>query len=151
MDDQAIEDALEMIESDRSALDVRRYSFISHHHPLLCYSAATNKNLYSQNNLPQDILRRTDDYPETLNRTINSIQSSLPFPEPNDPGALTSTQTIITAQEERARSMASVLENLAGHYDNMAGALKESESGETFTDEEWQGMSCYAMAAKIIS
>ena len=39
------------------------------------------------------------------------------------------------------RSMASVLENLAGHYENMATALKESENGEAFTEEELFGES----------
>jgi len=35
--------------------------------------------------------------------------------------------------------MASVLENLASHYENMATALKESENGEAFTEEELFG------------
>jgi len=36
--------------------------------------------------------------------------------------------------------MASGLENLVMHYDNMANTLKGSESGVDFTDEELIGM-----------
>lgn len=35
--------------------------------------------------------------------------------------------------------MAGHLESLAGHYDQMAGALKESEAGEQFAEEDLQG------------
>jgi len=39
--------------------------------------------------------------------------------------------------------MAGVLENLASHYDNMAGALRETEKGEVFGDEDLQSkLSC---------
>ncbi|KAF8969245.1 autophagy protein Apg17-domain-containing protein [Flammula alnicola] len=108
VDDQAIEDALEMIESDRSALD--------------------------------KILSKTDGYPETLTRTIHAIQASLPYPDTGDPTTLATTQTVITAQEARVNVMASVLENLASHYDGMASALKETENGEVFSEEDWQIM-----------
>jgi len=32
--------------------------------------------------------------------------------------------------------MAGMLVNLASHYDQMAGALKDTESGEVFSEEE---------------
>ena len=35
--------------------------------------------------------------------------------------------------------MASHLESLASHYDQMAGALRESEAGEVFSEEDLQG------------
>lgn len=92
----------------------------------------------------KDILSKTDDYPETLIKTINSIQASLPEFKPNDPEALKSVQETISAQEHLARSMASALESLASHYDNMATALRESEKGERFTDEELHGMLCFS-------
>jgi autophagy-related protein 17 len=39
--------------------------------------------------------------------------------------------------------MAGHLESLASHYDQMAGALRESEAGEVFSDEDLQGwLSC---------
>ena len=87
----------------------------------------------------QDILGKTDDYPETLTVTINSILASLPIPEPDDPGALKRVQEVVIAEENLVRSMAAVLENLANHYDGMASALKESENGEAFSQEELQG------------
>lgn len=91
----------------------------------------------------KDILSKTDDYPETLTKTINSIQASLPEFKLDDPGTLKQVQGIISAQEHLARSMASALMSLASHYDNMATALKESENGEAFTDKELQGTLCY--------
>lgn len=48
-------------------------------------------------------------------------------------------QDIVASQENLVRSMAIGLENLASHYDNMANTLKESESGEAFSDEELVG------------
>lgn len=39
--------------------------------------------------------------------------------------------------------MASVLENLASHYNGMATALKETEIGEVFNEEDWQGTRYY--------
>jgi hypothetical protein len=35
--------------------------------------------------------------------------------------------------------MAGHLESLASHYDQMAGALRESEAGEVFSEEDLQG------------
>lgn len=34
--------------------------------------------------------------------------------------------------------MASVLETLASHYDNMANTLKELDNGEVFGEEDWR-------------
>ncbi|KAJ3510117.1 hypothetical protein NLJ89_g4851 [Agrocybe chaxingu] len=86
------------------------------------------------------ILGTTGDFPERLIRTINSIHSSLPAPEPGDRSVLKQTQDIVTSQEHIVTTMAGVLENLAGHYDNMAGALKDTEAGEAFSEEELQVM-----------
>lgn len=38
--------------------------------------------------------------------------------------------------------MASVLENLTIHYENMETTLKDSDSGVVFTDEELVGRLC---------
>ena len=46
---------------------------------------------------------------------------------------------MVSSQENLGRSMASGLENLVIHYDNMANTLKESESGVDFTDGELVG------------
>lgn len=87
----------------------------------------------------QTILNKTVDYPETLTKTINSIQASLPVSDPEAPSALKRVQDTVSSQENLVRSMASVLVNLVGHYENMANTLKESESGVVYTDEELVG------------
>ncbi|KAH9481618.1 Autophagy-related protein 17 [Psilocybe cubensis] len=88
----------------------------------------------------EEIISKTDDYPETLTRTIHTIRSSLPFPNPDEPDALKRTQQIVVEQEHLVNSMASLLESLASHYDGMANALKDSENGEDFSDEDLQVM-----------
>jgi len=84
-------------------------------------------------------VNKTADYPGTLSKTIDSIQASLPIPEAGSPSALKRVQDIVSSQENLVRSMASGLENLVMHYDNMANTLKGSESGVDFTDEELVG------------
>lgn len=85
------------------------------------------------------LLSKTDDFPETLSRTIASIHDSLPESDPGAP-ILTLMQNTLTAQEANIASMAGLLESLASHYDQMAGALKESEAGEAFSEEDLQNM-----------
>jgi autophagy-related protein 17 len=45
-------------------------------------------------------------------------------------------QDILIAEDTVIASMAERLESLAGHYDGMAAALKDSEAGEVFADED---------------
>jgi autophagy-related protein 17 len=76
----------------------------------------------------------TDSYPENLTNTISTIKNSLPIIT-----ALPSIDNIIQSQVEVSTHMASHLESLASHYDQMAGALRESEAGEVFSEEDLQG------------
>ena len=76
----------------------------------------------------------TDSYPENLTNTISRIKNSLPIIT-----ALPSIDNIIQSQVEVSTHMASHLESLASHYDQMAGALRESEAGEVFSEEDLQG------------
>ena len=46
----------------------------------------------------------------------------------------------MTAQEQLVTSMAGLLENLANHYDGMASALKDTENGEVFSEEDLQSV-----------
>ncbi|PPQ64135.1 hypothetical protein CVT24_008765 [Panaeolus cyanescens] len=128
VDDKGIEEMHEMIDKDRQGLE--------------------------------DILSATDDYPEILSKTIQRIHLSLPAsagvskpvskndytrfnrPDPNSPGgpALPKVQELVIAQERMVNAMAGLLENLTGHYDNMATALHESESGEVFDEEDLMAM-----------
>ncbi|KAJ7903658.1 autophagy protein Apg17-domain-containing protein [Mycena olivaceomarginata] len=82
-----------------------------------------------------DILSRTDDYPETLNNTTTVIRESLPDMPP-----LPAMDTLLRTQDEKITVMARHLESLAAHYDQMAGALNETEAGEVFSEEDLQAM-----------
>ena len=53
-----------------------------------------------------------------------------------DEPTLQKVQAAITRQEVNVTSMAGLLVNLASHYDQMAGALKDTESGEVFSEGE---------------
>lgn len=87
----------------------------------------------------------TADYPETLYATISTIQQSLP-----EPTALLSIETVLSAQMNVSSDMARHLESLALHYDQMAEALRTSEAGEQFSQEDLQGTSSYAHIHLII-
>lgn len=82
----------------------------------------------------QDTTSKTDDYPETLTNTITSIRASLPELAP-----LPGIESAMMSQDHLLTTMARNLESLAGHYDQMADALRESEAGEPFEDEDLQG------------
>ncbi|KAF7327879.1 Autophagy-related protein 17 [Mycena kentingensis (nom. inval.)] len=86
-------------------------------------------------NRVEDILGKTDEYPETLKTTTASITQTLPeIPE------LPAIDALLTAQDDTAHVMARHLESLAAHYDQMADALHESETGEAFGEEDIQAM-----------
>ncbi|KAH7912803.1 autophagy protein Apg17-domain-containing protein [Hygrophoropsis aurantiaca] len=82
-----------------------------------------------------DLAASTYDYPETLLTAIDSIRDSI-----LNSAILPSIEVILTAQEKTSTHMAGHLESLAGHYDQMASALRESEAGEIFSEEDLQDM-----------
>ncbi|KAJ7581262.1 autophagy-related protein 17 [Mycena floridula] len=82
-----------------------------------------------------DILSKTDEFPETLNNTITSIRNSLP-----DNASFPGIEVALTSQDCILTSMAGHLESLASHYDQMATALRDSEAGEAFSQEDIQAM-----------
>ena len=82
------------------------------------------------------MLAATESYPENLTNTISTIQKSLPTTT-----ALPSIDNILESQAKVSTHMANHLESLASHYDQMAGALRESEAGEVFSEEDLQGLS----------
>ncbi|RDB26201.1 Autophagy-related protein 17 [Hypsizygus marmoreus] len=84
-----------------------------------------------------DIMAKTDEYPETLRATIASIRDSLP--ELSDPPTKM-VEEILTAQDVISHSMAAHLESLTSHYGQMASALQDSEAGEAFSDEDLHDM-----------
>lgn len=60
--------------------------------------------------------------------------SSLPQPSP-----LPQIDKILSSQMDVSIEMARRLESLASHYDQMAAALKDSEAGESFDEQDLQG------------
>ncbi|KAF9453428.1 hypothetical protein P691DRAFT_719521 [Macrolepiota fuliginosa MF-IS2] len=86
-----------------------------------------------------DLLGRTDDYPETLTRAIESIRSSLPDPEPGL-SLMTRIHSTLVEQDAVAASMAGLLESLASHYEQIDTALKDTEAGEIFGEDDHQQM-----------
>ena len=93
----------------------------------------------------KQIFSETDEYPERLTSSINSIQTSLPISDPGDDPTLQKVQAAIIRQEANVTSMAGLLVNLASHYDQMAGALKDTESGEVFSEGEMWSISFFAL------
>jgi autophagy-related protein 17 len=83
----------------------------------------------------QDILAKTEYYPESLNASITTIRNSLPMGSQSP-----SIKGILIAQEAIRTSLASRLENLADHYDQMVRACRETEAGEQFSEEDLQGL-----------
>jgi autophagy-related protein 17 len=81
-------------------------------------------------------MSKTDQYPETLTTTVTSIRDSLPQLSDHPVAAV---EEILAAQDVMSTSMAAHLESLASHYDQMASALRDSEAGEAFSDEDLQG------------
>ncbi|KAF7316900.1 Rab guanyl-nucleotide exchange factor [Mycena chlorophos] len=106
VDDQAIEEVLERIENGRNHVEARP--------------------VFSD---------KTDDYPETLKNTTNSIRETLPHIP-----SLPSIDTLLLAQDDTITMMARHLESLAAHYEQMADALHETEAGEAFGEEDLQAM-----------
>jgi autophagy-related protein 17 len=64
-----------------------------------------------------------------------TVKNSLPRPSPLPP-----IEKILSSQTDVSIEMARHLESLTAHYDQMAAALKDSEAGEIFSEEDLQGM-----------
>lgn len=76
----------------------------------------------------------TAEYSQTLSMTNAAIKGSMP-----QQGPLPPIDKILSSQMDVSIDMASRLESLAAHYDQMAAALKDSEAGEVFSEEDLQG------------
>jgi len=103
IDERAIEEVLETIEVERTALD--------------------------------DVIVATAEYSQTLTMMNTAVKSSLP-----QPGPLPPIEKILSSQTDVSVEMARHLGSLTAHYDQMAIALKDSEAGETFSEEDFQAM-----------
>ncbi|KAK0189643.1 autophagy-related protein 17 [Armillaria mellea] len=93
------------------------------------------ETLENERNVLDDILGKTDEFPEVLRSTIGSIRNSLPDEVPP-----TAIESHLNSQDETIHAMATLLVSLTGHYDQMARALRDSEAGEAFSDGDLQEM-----------
>lgn len=95
------------------------------------------------------ILNQTDAFPENLTSTITTIRSSLPSSSSSNASA--DAMRVLESEAEVSTHMAGLLESLASHYDAMAAALRESESGEgEFGEEDLQGTCLSIMDGNLI-
>lgn len=120
IDERAIEEVLETVEIERAALDVGAI-------PVLPSSGDLLLSI-------QDVIAATTEYSQTLIMTNVAIKSSLPQPSP-----LPLIDKVLSSQMDVSIDMARHLESLAAHFDQMAAALKDSEAGEAFSEEDLQG------------
>ena len=80
------------------------------------------------------MIATTAEYSQTLSMTNAAVKSSLPRPGPLPP-----IDKILSSQMDVSIDMARHLESLASHYEQMAAALRGSEVGELFSEEDLQG------------
>ncbi|TCD70232.1 autophagy- protein 17 [Steccherinum ochraceum] len=81
------------------------------------------------------IMSRTSRYPEDLTKTITDIRTNVAteFTMP-------SIVAVVTSQEDASANMATLLTNLAHHYDQIVDVLHESEAGTVFDPSEIEDM-----------
>lgn len=122
IDEHAIEEVLETIEIERATLDVGgTYAFSGYYCPPMCI---------------QDVIATTAEYSQTLVMMNAAVKNSLPQPSPRPP-----IEKMLSSQTDVSVEMARHLDSLTAHYDQMATALKDSEAGEMFSEEDLQGAS----------
>lgn len=89
----------------------------------------------------EDVFASTEDYDVTLSRTIEMIRASVePVERSSTKGIIQTIESAFRAQDSAKHKMAEHLESLARHYDQMADALRESETGEEFGEEDINDM-----------
>lgn len=81
------------------------------------------------------MISTTAEYPQTLIMMNGAVKGSLPHP-----GPLLPIEKILSSQTDVSIEMARHLDSLTAHYDQMAIALKDSEAGEMFSEEDLQGV-----------
>ena len=75
-------------------------------------------------------------HPAALNKQVSDIRNSLP-PIVVPPRPL---NQLLLDQEDIASEMASRLESLTAHYDQMSRALRDEELGQSFSPEDMEGL-----------
>jgi autophagy-related protein 17 len=88
----------------------------------------------------QDSLAVTASYTVTLHETLGAIRDALPPDKP-----VVDVQEILSTQVHWTTEMANQLVGLAEHFEKMEVALKDSEAGEKFGEDDIQGMQSRSM------
>jgi len=88
-----------------------------------------------ERNKLEDSLAVTASYTARLHETLRAIRDSLPPDKP-----VVDVQKVLSTQEQWTTEMANQLEGLAEHFQKMEDALKESEAGEKFSEDDIQEM-----------
>lgn len=83
----------------------------------------------------QDILASTVSHPTTLNEHIAEIQAILP----RGSSPLRAMDVLLAEQDSTATEMASRLEDLTAHFDQMSRALRDEESGHSLSEDDMLG------------
>jgi autophagy-related protein 17 len=85
----------------------------------------------------EDILLSTADFPSTITDAVTSLKEALPGTLPK---AQDIVREVLEHQERTSVAMATHLESLAVHFDQMEVAQRDSDAGEVFGDEDLQGL-----------
>jgi autophagy-related protein 17 len=84
----------------------------------------------------EDLLLSTSDFPGTIEAAIFSIREGVPV-GPSKAQPL--VQEVIEQQESASAAMATHLESLAVHFDQVEAVLRDSEAGEIIGEEDTEG------------
>lgn len=95
--------------------------------------------------LLQDRLAVTASYTATLHETLGAIRDALPPDKP-----VVDVQKILSTQVHWTTEMANQLVGLAEHFEKMEVALKDSEAGEKFGEDDIQGMRSRSMYICVV-
>ncbi|KAJ3724767.1 hypothetical protein C8R42DRAFT_640692 [Lentinula raphanica] len=95
------------------------------------------ENMKEEHTVVEDIVSRIDEYSEKLNTVICSIREYLPEDMP-----VPSIEQFISSRDSAQVGMASHLESLGAHFDQMYNALRECQAGDAFSDDDIQGIYC---------
>jgi autophagy-related protein 17 len=133
IDERGIEDVLDSTEEERNALDEILAATATH--PATITSTTARIRALLSTSLSGS--RGSIQHRESPLRMVSPAIENLP---PVEKPQMKDMSALLALQERTSAGMASHLESLAAHYDQMATALKEKEAGEDLGNEDMEGM-----------
>ncbi|KDQ59057.1 hypothetical protein JAAARDRAFT_127658 [Jaapia argillacea MUCL 33604] len=128
VDERAIEDTLEGLENDRMELEDVMDSTADYAHTITTHISTIISSLPPSSSIPSSSLPLSPTSPP-------SSQAQTSRPEAQE-----QIQQILESQHASSTTMARHLESLAAHFEQMSNALRESEEGEVFGEEDFLEM-----------